>query len=84
MVTVQLSIEADLCGPFSMGTVAVVKTVQAHLGLSLDEAANAVNECVFDGQRVSLRAPSLTAARALLASFAKLPAAPRITAAIAD
>jgi len=77
-------IEGDLCGPMSIGTVAVIRAIQKHLGLTLAEANDCVDRCVFEGEQVTLRAPTQLAAEALLAEFERLPAARRIHASLAD
>ena len=82
MARVVLSIEGDFCGPMSIGTVAVIRALQKHLDLSLAEASGFVERCVFEGEQLSLRAPTRSAAEALLAEFARLPAAARIRASI--
>ena len=85
MTRISLRIEADLCGPVSLGTVAVIRAIAKHLALSLAEANELVDRCVFDAQPVTLpAAPSLAAAEALLTTFGELPAAPRIHASIID
>ena len=84
MTLVALTIEGDLCGPMSIGTVAVIRAIEQHLELSLAEANEFVDRCVFDGERVLLPAPTRRAAEALLATFGRLPAAARIHASIAD
>jgi len=82
MPQIELTIDGDLCGPLSVGTVAVIRAIERHLGLALDDATTLVNHCVFEGRRVSLPAPSWEAARALLAEFERLPAAPRLHASL--
>jgi hypothetical protein len=62
MASVTLSIDADLCGPVSVGTVAVIRIVQQRLELSLGEALGYVNRSVFDGENVCIPAPSAAAA----------------------
>jgi len=84
MIRILLAIEGDLCGPMSIGTVAVIRALEKHLGLSLAEANATVNRCVFEGEQLTLRAPTQLAAEALLAEFDRLPAAERIHASIAD
>jgi hypothetical protein len=84
MTAMSFSIEADLCGPISVGTVAVIRALIAHLGLSLSEAEGLVNRCVFDGERVEIAAPSRAVAEALLAAWKLTPAAARISASISD
>ena len=82
MPTISLSIEADLCGAISVGTVGVVRALMAHLGLSLTESLAVVDRCVFDGERSELTAPSQVVAEALLATLQRTLAAPRIQASI--
>lgn len=84
MTMIALRIEGDLCGPMSIGTVAVIRAIARHLDLSLMESNEYVDRCVFEGKTVSLPAPSRSAAEALLAELGQLPAAPRIHASISD
>jgi hypothetical protein len=84
MTEIVLTIESDLCGPMSIGTVAVIRAIEKHLGLSLTQANEFVNRCVFEGEKVTLPAPSRARAEALLAEFEQLPASQRIHASIAD
>jgi hypothetical protein len=84
MTPLVLAIDGDCCGPLSVGTVAVIRALAKHLELSLSEATELVNRCVFDGERVSLAAPTRSAAHALLAEFSRLPAAPRVHASLCD
>jgi len=83
MTEVILRIEGDLCGPMSVGTVAVIRAIEKHLGLSLAQANDFVDRCVFEREQVALPAPTRACAQALLAAFARLPAAGRIHASIA-
>ena len=83
VTVIVLSIEGDLCGPMSIGTVAIIRAIARHLRLSLADANEYVDRCVFEGQKVELPAPTRAAAEALLAEFERLPAAPRIHASIA-
>lgn len=80
MTTVRLSIEPELCGPVSVGTVTVIKLLCDHLRVSLAEAKGYVDRCVFDGEEVELTAPSAEAAAQLVAALAKLPARPCVRA----
>jgi hypothetical protein len=84
MTQVVLTIEGELCGPMSIGTVAVIRAIAKHLGLSLAEANRCVDRCVFEGEQITLSAPTQLAAEALLAEFARLPAAQRIHASLAE
>lgn len=84
MATVALTIEPEFCGPVSMGTVAVIRALTAHLGLSVGEAEAFVDRCVTAGERVAIPAPTRLAAEALLSAFQRVPAAPRIHAVILD
>ena len=68
----------------SIGTVAVIRALEMHLGLSLGEAQQFVDRCVFEGETLTLPAATRAQAEALLAEFARLPAARRIHASIAD
>ena len=82
MVAIRLSIEADLCGPISVGTVGVVRALMAHLSLPLGEALALVERCVFEAQSVELPVASPAAAHALLAALDRTPAAKRIRASL--
>ena len=82
MPTIDLTIEAELCGPISMGTVAVIRALMAHLALPLSDAVAIVDRCTFDGEHLCLPAPSRAAAEALLAAFRHMPAAARIRASL--
>jgi len=84
MIRIVLTIEGELCGPMSIGTVAVIRAIEKHLRLSLAEANQLVDRCVFEREKVTLPAPTRAAAEALLAEFGHLPAAPRIHASITD
>ncbi len=84
MTTVRLSIEPELCGPVSVGTVAVIKLVREHLGVSLAEAMDSVNRCVFDGEEVELFAPSTETATRLVAALAELPPHPLVRAVVPE
>ena len=69
----------------SIGTVAVIRAIEKHLGLSLVETqSNCVDRCVFEGKEFRLHAPTRAAAQGLLGEFSRLPAASRIHASIAD
>lgn len=84
MLAVVLAIEPDLCGPVSVGTVAVIKALSAHLGLDLAAAEAAVSRCTFDGASVTLDAPSSTAAESLLVALGALPIAARVHATLTN
>lgn len=73
MASIILSIEADLCGPVSVGTVSVIQLLRTELDLGLNEASEYVNRCVFDGETVEIPAPSLEAAQRALARLARHP-----------
>ena len=84
MPTLELTIEAEFCGPISMGTVAVVHALMLHSGLPLEAAIALVDRCTFEGERVAVPVPNRAAAQALLLALQRVPAAPRITASISD
>ncbi|HYQ01262.1 MAG TPA: hypothetical protein VER96_21470 [Polyangiaceae bacterium] len=84
MTRIELAIDGDVCGPMSIGTVAVIRALAKHLALTIAEAATLVDRCVFEGARLAVDAPSRDAAEALLAEFQQLPARSRIHASIAD
>ena len=78
MPSVSLSIQAQLCGPVSLGTVDVIKAVHAHSGLSLGQAKALIDRCVFDGETVTIADLPDVAARALVAELRALPDSPPI------
>jgi hypothetical protein len=82
MPILELTIEAELCGPISVGTVAVVRALLEHADLPLEAAVALVDRCTFDGERVAVVLPSSAAAEALLSALERVAAAPRIHAAI--
>lgn len=69
MSCVRLSIEPDLCGPVSVGTLGVIRVLERTLELSLSEALRYVNRSVFDGETVRIPAPSSAAAIACVAEL---------------
>jgi hypothetical protein len=73
MVEVVLSIEPDLCGPFSVGTVGVIRLLSRELDLELFEACEYVNRCVFDGETVVIPAPSEASARKVVDLLTRHP-----------
>ena len=84
MTTISVSIEADLCGPVSVGTVGVIKALMSHLDLDVNEAQELISRCVFDGERIEVAVPSREVAEALLAAWSRTPAAARINATISE
>jgi hypothetical protein len=80
VTTLRLSIEPELCGPISVGTVAVIRLVSEHLGVSLREAMAHVDRCVFAGEEVELDVPSCDVATRFAKAIAALPAHPRVRA----
>lgn len=83
MATVTLSIQARLYGPVSLGTVDVIKAVQAHAGLGLGDAKALVDRCVFDGETVTIPGLSDTSASALVDALRSLPDAPPLDVRVA-
>ena len=84
MAVIVLTIEGELVGPMSIGTVAVIRAIEKHLSLPLSDAIELVERCVFEGKEFRLQAPTRAAAQGLLSEFSRLPAASRIHASIAD
>jgi len=80
MPSVTLSIQADLCGPVSVGTLGVIRVLERELGLSLGDALSFVNRTAFDAETVRVPAPSLAAARACVAALAALRTGARVRA----
>jgi hypothetical protein len=68
-----MRIEADLCGPVSVGTVGVIKLLRDRLALDLRTANEYVDRCVFDGESVVIPAPSLEAAEGVVTALAAHP-----------
>ena len=84
MSAVRLSIEPELCGPVSIGTVAVIRLVAQHARLSLSEAARFVDRCVFEGETVSIPTPSSEEAELLVRALGALPLVPKIHASVEE
>ena len=84
MTVIELNIEADLCGPISVGTVGIIRALMTHLALSLPDAVAVVDRCAFGGESVTLPAPSSADAEALISALQQLAAAPRIRAAASE
>jgi hypothetical protein len=80
MVLVTLSVEPDLCGPVSVGTVCLVKLLAEWLELPLAQSVSAVDRCVFEGDSLRVRFSSPDLARRLLRQLSELPLANRINA----
>jgi hypothetical protein len=78
VTAIALRIDPELCGPVSVGTVAVIKLLAEHLGLSLSAAMEYVDRAVFEAQIVDVPAPSDECAHAFVAAIAALPPVPRI------
>lgn len=79
---VELRIEPDLCGTVSVGTVSVIKLLSAKLELSLSQALDYVNRCVFSGEVVSIPAPSHGAAEEFVRASRELSSGAVISARI--
>ena len=84
MASVRLFIHAELCGPVSLGTVAVIRAVQKHAGVTLSEATALVDRCVFDGETVTIEGLSPASASALVEELRTLRHAPPIEASIEE
>jgi len=82
MAAVTLRIEPELCGPMSIGTVAIVKLVAEHFALSIPHAIEYVERCVFDGEEVHIPASSRAAAERFVARVLALPPVPRVVASV--
>ena len=61
--TVHLRIEPDLCGPISVGTAGIVLLLRDVLELSLDQAFEYANRCIFENETVTIPARSPETAR---------------------
>jgi hypothetical protein len=84
MSAVFLSVEPQMLGPVSVGTLEVIRLLQVHARLDLAEAKGLVDRCVFDGQTVRVPLSSTEAATSLVAALTALPHSPRIRGFIAD
>ncbi len=84
MSSVRLSIQAQLCGPVSVGTVTVIRLVGQHAHLAVREAKEFVDRCVFDGETVSIPMPSLEDASLLVHALRLLPEVPKIETSVED
>jgi len=84
MSAVRLSIQTQLCGPASVGTVSVIHLVRQHARLSLPKAKEFVDRCVFEGETVSIPMPSAKDAWLLVRALRSLPDVPKIEASVED
>jgi hypothetical protein len=82
MSSVRLSIQAQICGSVSVGTVKVIRLVSQHGHLTLSEATDLVDRCVFEGETVSIPMPSAADAALLVHALRSLPEVPRIEASV--
>jgi hypothetical protein len=80
MASITLRIEAQLCGPMSIGTVRVIKLALRYLALDLSAAIGFVDRCVFGGEEVEIPAPSAARAAQFVAAIEALPPVPRVEA----
>jgi ribosomal protein L7/L12 len=76
MPSVKLSIQARLCGPVSVGTVEVIKAIRLHAGLTLGDAKELVDRCVFDAETVTIEGLTEAAAKSLFRALRALQGAP--------
>lgn len=84
MAKLCLCIEPDMCGPVSVGTVAVIRVLEHELGLALGEALGWVDRAVFEGETVSVPAPSPEAAARCARRLSDLRSGARVTASVAE
>ena len=84
MSAVFLTIEPQMAGPVSVGTVEVIRLLQVHAHLDLAEAKHLVDRCVFDGESIRIPMSSSSAANALAAALADLPGSFRIRVLVSD
>ena len=82
MPAVRLSIEAELCGATSIGTVRVIRLVSQHARLGIGEATDLVDRCVFDGETISIPMPTSQEASLLVRALRALPEVPKIEASV--
>lgn len=82
--TVRLAIEGKFCGPVSVGSIKIIDLVRTHACLSLTEAKDAVDRCVFAGETVDIPMPSQESAQVLIESLNHLPDAPTIHASVLE
>jgi len=84
MTSVRLSIQPELCGPVSVGTVRVIRLVSQHANLSIAEATEFVDRCVFDGETVSIPVRSPEDAATLVRALGSLPNVPKIDVSVEE
>jgi hypothetical protein len=82
MFTVRLSMEPRFSGPFSVGTVEVVRLVCEHARLGLSDGKRLVDRCVFEGEPVLIPMPSEDAAAALMSALLRLTDSPELLAVV--
>ena len=84
MSAVCLSIDPQICGSVSVGTVKVSRLLGEYGHLTLSEATDFVDRCVFDGETVSIPMPSRDDASLLVQALRSLPTVPKIEASVED
>jgi hypothetical protein len=84
LFVLRLAIQAELCGPVSIGTVAVVRVMRDQLGLPTGVATALVERCVFDGEIVNLSVNSREIADRFVQALAALPSGPRVSVELSD
>jgi hypothetical protein len=56
-MNIVMQIQPKLCGPASVGTVELIKVLRDQCHLSLAEAKNYVDRCVFEGAEAIIPIP---------------------------
>ena len=76
-VKILMSIDGEFCGPASRGTVRHIQVIRETLGLSLAEAKQIVDRCVFDEETVEIEVESEALAAELTRRLGELEEPPR-------
>ncbi|ANM29534.1 hypothetical protein ABI59_07975 [Acidobacteria bacterium Mor1] len=79
-IKVLLEIEGEFCGPANRGTVRHIQVLREVLGVSLAQAKELVDRCVFEGETVKIEIESEAAATRLIAQLEDLENPPRTRA----
>lgn len=80
MPILRIRIERELCGPFSLGTIAPIEVLRDQLGIGLAEAKEYIDRCVFGGEVVDIEVASAELAESVAAHLRATPSPARVHA----
>lgn len=80
MAILRIRIEPELCGPFSVGTIAPIKVLREQLGIGLLEAKEYIDRCVFGSEVVDIEVESAELAESVAAHLRATPGPAKVHA----